>query len=151
MADSSVIPVRRVDSARQEMAKSSSNKPLESPALPTISPAGPRKLVRPKLPVDARFPTRSTSNAISSRARPEASGVRGQSSHAEAYYLQKQIQSRTVMVFLLEDGERIEGTIEWYDLHAIKVKHGSLRTLVYKDGIKYLYKAGENNPLTGRP
>jgi sRNA-binding regulator protein Hfq len=151
MADSSAIPVRRVDSARQETAKSNSSaKPVESPALPSISPAGPRKLIRPQLPADARFPARSASGISSTRTRPEASSMRGQSSHAEAYYLQKQIQSRTLMVFLLEDGERIEGTIEWYDLHAIKVRHGALRTLIYKDGIKYLYKAGESNPLNGR-
>jgi len=35
--------------------------------------------------------------------------------HAELFYLQKQIQSQTPMVIVLEDGEQVEGCIEWYD------------------------------------
>ena len=67
-----------------------------------------------------------------------------ESSHAEAFYFQKQVQSQTLMVFVLESGEVIEGQIEWYDRDVIKVKNGT-RTLIYKSGIKYLYKAGENH------
>ena len=66
------------------------------------------------------------------------------SSHAEAFYFQKQAQTQTLMVFILEDGERIEGYIEWYDNHAIKVKNHT-RTLIYKSSIKYLYKASDSN------
>ena len=55
------------------------------------------------------------------------------------------------MIFVLEDGEQIEGTIEWYDRNAIKVRHGGLRTLIYKAGIKYLYKAADTNQVNGRP
>jgi sRNA-binding regulator protein Hfq len=55
------------------------------------------------------------------------------------------------MIFVLEDGEQIEGTIEWYDRNAIKVRQGALRTLIYKAGIKYLYKAADSNQLNGRP
>jgi len=55
------------------------------------------------------------------------------------------------MIFLLEDGERIEGTIEWYDRNAIKVcQHSSARTLIYKSVIKYLYKATEMEQVNGR-
>ena len=68
-----------------------------------------------------------------------------ESTHAESFYFQKQVQTQTQMIFVLEDGEQIEGYIEWYDRNAIKVKHGNTRTLIYKAGIKYLYKAGENN------
>ncbi|HLJ78923.1 MAG TPA: hypothetical protein VKT75_15995 [Acidobacteriaceae bacterium] len=79
-------------------------------------------------------------------------------SHAEAFYFQKQMQSQTPMVFVLEDGERIEGVIEWYDRNAIKVRCTAIRSssprisdtatraLIYKSCIKYLYKAGENQP-----
>ena len=62
---------------------------------------------------------------------------------AELFYLQKQIQSQTPMVIVLEDGERIEGCIEWYDRRALKVR-GREKTLVYKSAIKYMYKLGEN-------
>jgi len=65
-----------------------------------------------------------------------------EASHAEAFYFQKQMQMQTLMAFVLEDGEVIEGYIEWYDRYAIKVRNGS-RTLIYKSGIKYLYKVNE--------
>src|SRR3984957_8035724 len=61
---------------------------------------------------------------------------------AEVFYLQKQIQSHTPMVIVLEDGEHIEGCIEWYDRHSLKVR-GRTKTLLYKSAIKYMYKVGE--------
>ncbi len=61
---------------------------------------------------------------------------------AELFYLQKQIQSQTPMVIMLEDGEKVEGCIEWYDRNCLKVR-GKARTLVYKSAIKYMYKLGE--------
>ena len=65
------------------------------------------------------------------------------SRQAELFYLQKQIQSQTPMVIVLEDGERIEGQIEWYDRGVLKVR-GRGKTLVYKSAIRYMYKVGEN-------
>ena len=62
---------------------------------------------------------------------------------AELFYLQKQIHAQTPMVVILEDGERIEGCIEWYDRNAIKVR-GKGRTLIFKSAIKYMYKLGDN-------
>jgi sRNA-binding regulator protein Hfq len=62
---------------------------------------------------------------------------------AELFYLQKQIQSQTPMVIVLEDGEQVEGCIEWYDRHTLKVR-GRQRVLVFKSAIKYMYKHGEN-------
>jgi sRNA-binding regulator protein Hfq len=62
--------------------------------------------------------------------------------HAELFYLQKQIQTQTPMVLILEGGEVIEGCIEWYDQNALKVR-GNTRTLVYKSAIKYMYKLGD--------
>ena len=62
---------------------------------------------------------------------------------AELFYLQKQIQSQTQMVIVLEDGEHVEGCIEWYDRFTLKVR-GRYRMLVYKSAIKYMYKQGEN-------
>lgn len=153
MPDSSAISIRPVDDLRQAMAKTKTSlDAVDSPALPSISPVGPRKLIRPHLPADGnRYVARVGSRVSIDRSRLEPSAIRGEKSHAEAYYLQKQIQSRTLMIFLLEDGERIEGTIEWYDRNAIKVRNGSVRTLIYKDGIKYLFKAGDTNQVNGRP
>ncbi len=61
---------------------------------------------------------------------------------AEAFYLQKQIQSQIPMIVVLEDGEEITGCIEWYDRDALKVR-GRQKTLVYKSAIKYMYKASD--------
>jgi len=65
--------------------------------------------------------------------------------HAELFYLQKQIQSQTPMVVVLEDGEKIEGCIEWYDRHTLKVR-GRTKTLIFKSAIKYMYKVGDAGP-----
>jgi sRNA-binding regulator protein Hfq len=62
--------------------------------------------------------------------------------HAELFYLQKQIQSQTPMVIVLEDGERVEGCIEWYDRNSLKVR-GRTKSLIYKGAIKYMYKLGD--------
>jgi sRNA-binding regulator protein Hfq len=66
----------------------------------------------------------------------------GSNHQAELFYLQKQIQLQTQMVFILEDQTRIQGVVEWYDRNSIKVR-GKSRVLIYKSAIKYLYKAGE--------
>jgi sRNA-binding regulator protein Hfq len=62
--------------------------------------------------------------------------------HAELFYLQKQIQSQTPMVIVLEDGEQISGCIEWYDRNTLKVR-GKTKNLIYKSAIKYMYKLGD--------
>ena len=114
------------------------------------SNTGPRKLVRPKLPPrtlkgrsDAwRAPSPMFSHQAPMLMPPSAS----ENSNAEAYYFQKQMQTQTLMVIVLDNGERIEGYLEWYDRDTIKVKNGS-RTLIYKSAIKYLYKAGEGQDI----
>src|SRR5579871_2852205 len=49
---------------------------------------------------------------------------------AEQFYLQKQIQSQTPMVIVLEDGEKLEGQIEWYDRGVLKIR-GRAKILIY--------------------
>jgi hypothetical protein len=64
--------------------------------------------------------------------------------HAEIYYYKKQIDAHTTMVLVLNDGEEIEGTIEWYDRGALKINRRSApNLLVLKRHIKYIYKAEE--------
>jgi host factor-I protein len=81
--------------------------------------------------------------------RPMSGGKRPappEQTHAENFYYQKQMQSRTSMVVVLRDGEEIRGTIEWYDKHCIKVNRddGEPNVMIYKPAIKYMYKEGEN-------
>jgi sRNA-binding regulator protein Hfq len=66
--------------------------------------------------------------------------------NAEIYYYKKQIDSRTLMVIVLKDGEEIEGTIEWYDRDALKVNRtDEPNVLLLKHNIKYMFKA-EDRP-----
>lgn len=97
---------------------------LEPGRLPTNN----RKSFSPRLPF--RFPA-------------HMSDIDAPNRHAELFYLQKQIQSQTPMVIVLEDGERIDGCIEWYDRNTIKVR-GRFKTLIYKSAIKYMYKLGDS-------
>jgi len=67
--------------------------------------------------------------------------------NAENFYYQKQMQSKTVMVIVLRDGEEVRGIIEWYDRNCIKVNRdsGEPNLMIYKPAIKYMYKEGEGS------
>jgi sRNA-binding regulator protein Hfq len=111
-----------------------------SPLLSTI--AEPRTVEAPVWPAARknRHTVPSTPYRFSSLTHIEPDDA----SHrqAELFYLQKQIQSQTPMVIVLEDGEQLEGCIEWYDRHTLKVR-GRHRMLIFKSAIKYMYKQGE--------
>ena len=65
--------------------------------------------------------------------------------NAETYYYKKQIDARTVMIIVLSDGEEIKGTIEWYDLDALKINRTDAPNLLLpKHNIKYMYKAEDD-------
>jgi host factor-I protein len=67
--------------------------------------------------------------------------------HAENFYYQKQMQAKTPMVLVLQDGEEIHGVIEWYDKYCLKVNRiGAANLLIYKPSIKYMYKESEAVP-----
>ena len=52
--------------------------------------------------------------------------------------------AHTPMILVLQDGEEIEGTIEWYDRGALKINRRSApNLLVLKRNIKYMYKVEE--------
>lgn len=118
----------------------------EEPSAAPISQPGPRKLVRPKLPEGflrkRSFEPRGESPILAHQTPAAASRGDYSASSAEAFYFQKQVQTQTIMVFVLEDGAQLEGVIEWYDRDVIKIRNGK-RTLIYKSAIKYLYKSGE--------
>jgi sRNA-binding regulator protein Hfq len=154
MANSSHIPAAGGPGFRP--ALSAKPVPANLQAVPSVQGApdsaslpitGPRKLVRPTLPGRA-----SRNRVFGLREEPPilahlnmaAHAAAHESSHAEAFYFQKQVQAQTPMMIVLEDGEQIEGCIEWYDRNSIKVK-SSARMLIYKAGIKYIYKAGDQH------
>jgi len=107
---------------------------------------GTRKLIRPHLPtVERRREPVHTEDPLTHAMVSDLHGV-PESSHAEAFYFQKQMQQQTEMLVVLEDGEELRGIIQWYDKCVVKLQVGRNRVLIYKAGIKYLYKASESHP-----
>ena len=107
---------------------------------------GTRKLIRPHLPpVERRREPMHTEDPLTHAMVSDQHGV-PESSHAEAFYFQKQMQQQTEMLVVLEDGEELRGIIQWYDKCVVKLQVGRNRVLIYKAGIKYLYKASEAHP-----
>ncbi len=107
-----------------------------------------RKLIRPALgrsehtradQIPERRERTERAGAFSKKAPPP------EQTHAENFYYQKQMQGRTPMVFVLQDGEEVRGIIEWYDRNCIKVtRNGHSSLLIYKPCIKYMFKESEN-------
>ena len=123
-------------------------------SLPSILPSSPEPESRvPSSPVpESRVsgPTRTSPQKKKNFSAPlpfrfpaQIANGDAPNRHAELFYLQKQIQSQTPMVIVLEDGERLDGCIEWYDRNSLKIR-GRTKTLVYKSAIKYMYKLGDN-------
>lgn len=83
-------------------------------------------------------PTTSTAVRPPVQKRP----VPPDQTNAENFYYIKQMQSKTPMVIVLKDGETLKGVIEWYDKGSIKVNRDEgPNLLLFKDNIKYMYKA----------
>ncbi|HET6933245.1 MAG TPA: RNA chaperone Hfq [Candidatus Angelobacter sp.] len=111
-----------------------------------------RKLIRPSLssppprtePVSERRERLERTDRMPSNNGPRRNNGVSEQTHAENYYYQKQIQSKTPVVVVLKDGEQVQGLIEWYDRNCIKVnRNGGTNLLIYKPSIRYIYKAGE--------
>ena len=61
---------------------------------------------------------------------------------AESYYYLKQMNKKTRMAVVFNDGEAVEGYVEWYDRDCFKLnREGAPNLLIYKSTVKYLYKA----------
>lgn len=102
---------------------------------------GTRKLVRPRLPARERRHDPHSEDPLSHAMQDNLPSI--ESSHAEAFYFQKQIQQQTDLTVVLEDGEQLHGFLEWYDRCVIKLRVGRQRVLIYKSCIKYLFKTSE--------
>ena len=106
--------------------------------------------VQPQRPRQNGSPPRSGGDSSHAPQRPalQAAAVQVRKrvpppaeTNAEIFYYKKQIDAHTPMVLVLQDGEEIEGTIEWYDRSALKVnRKGSPNLLVLKHNIKYMFK-----------
>ena len=100
---------------------------------------GNRRLIRPALVEvkDQPNPTRRTASAPNPKKI-----VPPEQTNAENFYYVKQMQTKTPMVIVLQDGEVVEGMIEWYDKNCLKIhRDNGPNLLLYKPSIKYMYKA----------
>src|SRR5580700_6421383 len=113
-----------------------------------------RKLFRPTL-TDVKEQFVPARPAAAAQAAPQSAPQRKKPAppeltYAENFYYVKQMQARTPVAVVLNDGETLRGTVEWYDRDCIKLtRFGSPNLLVYKHCIKYLYKEGDEAALGG--
>lgn len=91
-----------------------------------------RKLIRPNF---SEIKEKIKSDSAKKKAYPPGE------THAENYYYLKQMNKKTPMAIVFLDGETVEGYVEWYDKHCIKLnRENAPNLLIYKNAIKYLYK-----------
>jgi sRNA-binding regulator protein Hfq len=78
--------------------------------------------------------------AAQQQAQPKKK-IPPEQTNAETFYYKKQMDARTPMVLVLQDGEELHGTIEWYDKGSIKLHRlDGPNLLILKHNIKYMYK-----------
>ncbi len=78
--------------------------------------------------------------------QPQPKKAPPQDTNAEIFYYKKQIEGHVPMVIVLQDGEKVLGTIEWYDRHALKInREGEPNIMLLKHNIKYMYKDTERS------
>ena len=64
-----------------------------------------------------------------------------ETTNAENFYYVKQMQTKTPIVVILQDGEELHGVIEWYDKLCLKLtRTEGANLLIFKSYIKYIYK-----------
>lgn len=103
-----------------------------------------RKLIRTTL-AEVKDREREISVAARQAVSHQRKRVPPEQTNAESFYYKKQMESKTPMVIVLQDGEELRGTIEWYDKACIKLhRNEAPNLLVLKHNIKYLYKENEN-------
>jgi len=106
-----------------------------------------RKLIRPNL-----SDLKEKMGAGPSVHRPLRKQVPPEQTNAEAFYYLKQMNAKTPMVVVLNDGEQLHGVIEWYDKTCIKVNRDNApNLLVNKHCIKYMFKADETPASEAEP
>jgi len=95
-----------------------------------------RKLIRPNF---SEIKEKMQKESQKKKVHPQSE------TFAENYYYLKQMNKKTPMAVVFQDGQVLEGYIEWYDKNCIKLNRDDApNLLVYKSSIKYLYKLNED-------
>jgi host factor-I protein len=102
-----------------------------------------RKLIRPNF---SDYKEKMSREASKKKAHP------GYDTHAENYYYLKQMNKKIPMAVIFDDGDRVEGYVEWYDRDCIKLnRNNAPNLLIYKHAIKYLFKLEEKGEKPETP
>lgn len=103
-----------------------------------------RKLIRPNLSTISRERSRRKDGGPQDQPGPRRKQIPPEQTHAEEFYYLKQMQAKTPVNVVLDDGERLAGWIEWYDKNCIKVhRNDGPNLLIFKHHIKYIVKQDE--------
>ena len=88
-------------------------------------------------------PAANAASAPQGTGSPRRKIAPPEQTNAESFYYLKQMQSKTPLVIVLQDDEKLRGVIEWYDKCCLKVnREGAPNLLIFKSNIKYMHKAG---------
>lgn len=106
-----------------------------------------RKLIRTTLAeIRERGEREATNRSRDSGGGGQRKRVPPEQTNAESFYYKKQMDNRTPMVIVLQDGEELKGIIEWYDRSCIKLhRTGAPNLLVLKHNVKYMFKENESD------
>jgi host factor-I protein len=127
---------RAIPQPQRERANGTSSRSTNE----TSAPAGPPTRSAPP-PQHTSAPAAASSSVQVRKRTPPPTET-----NAELFYYKKQIDAHTPMVIVLQDGEEIEGTIEWYDRGALKVnRRDAPNLLILKHNIKYMFKQEERD------
>jgi len=111
------------------------------PSVPQESPSAAQ------VPVDPSTGGAANPNAASAPqglGSPRRKIAPPEQTNAESFYYLKQMQTKTPVVIVLQNDEKLRGTIEWYDKHCLKINRiKEPNLLVPKHNIKYIYKQEE--------
>ncbi|HEY2822593.1 MAG TPA: hypothetical protein VGJ06_16220 [Candidatus Acidoferrum sp.] len=104
-----------------------------------------RRMFRPGFAdMKEQLPPRQQHGNGNSGPAPSKKPAPPELTHAENFYWVKQMQARTQMAIVLDNGEILRGTVEWYDRDCIKLtRTGEPNLLVFKRVIKYVHKDGD--------
>jgi host factor-I protein len=109
-----------------------------------------RRMFRPGFPDVKEQPPQRIASHNNNGPVPSKKPAPPETTHAENFYWVKQMQSHTPMVVVLDSGETLRGTVEWYDRDCIKLtRQGSPNLLIFKRVIKFVHKDGEEAAAGG--
>jgi sRNA-binding regulator protein Hfq len=118
----------------------------ERPEGPPPSRPEPRRMGGGDRERSSSGPRESSSSRDSSAAALGRKKIPPAETNAEIFYYKKQMDQHTLMAIVLNDGEEVEGTIEWYDRNALKInRKGAPNIMLLKHNIKYMFKAADRD------